>query len=504
MSDELEAGQTVLGRYVIEKTLGQGAMGQVYLARHRMLDMPVAVKVLLDAQAPQLLDRFDREARLMARVRHPNIVGILDYGVIDQRLPCIVMEFVEGDELSALIDEGPIPWPRTLIFIEQLLDGLSALHDAGVVHRDLKPDNIIYTMNKPRTLKLLDFGIARSLQVDATVLTQTGVMIGTPAYMAPEQLLGEAATYASDVYAVGLIWYEMLSKSLPFGANTIKAVMKRLRKTVEEPIIPATLPGAPLELKRFLVGRLLPGDADDRPANARELMKEFRELKEKLDTTKPTPAAPAPRKSPATPPAAMIFRGSVKRGSKPGVQTTPPPKPRPSIEERLMKASARMPRDIEEGKSPSPRQAPKPRRPATPAPAPPPSTPVTATLEDSPPPTSESSAPRPRAVVVVKLPASRLLRREERSWLGEQVSGWGRGFTFGAQFWIAVLVARDVESAREKVDTLATDLTGRFGEIARFSSKEVSEDFNLTIAALSGTAPMPTEITELITELARS
>lgn len=502
MSEELEAGQTVLGRYVIEKLLGQGAMGQVYLARHRMLDMPVAVKVLLDAQAPQLLDRFDREARLMARVRHPNIVGILDYGVIAQRLPCIVMEFVEGDELSTLIDDGPMPWPRTLLFIEQLLDGLAALHDAGVVHRDLKPDNIIYTANKPRTLKLLDFGIARSLQVDATVLTQTGVMIGTPAYMAPEQLLGEAATYASDVYAIGLIWYEMLSKSLPFGADTIKAVMKRLRKTVEEPIIPSSLPGAPLELKRFLVGRLLPGDADDRPANARELLRELRDLKAKLDGVE-VKHAPVPKKPASTPPAAMIFRGSVKRSSRPGAQATPPPKPRPSIERRLMSASARMPRDIEEGKPP----APEPRRSPTPTNPSPTHDQLTSTRDDAPPPiTAESqpSAPRPRAVVVVKLPASRLLRREERSWLGKQIAGWGRGFTFGAQFWIAVLVSRDVESAREKLSALEAELDERFGEIARFSSNEVSEDFNLTVAALSGTAPMPAEITDLITALARA
>ena len=203
-----------IGRYQLEELIGKGGMGLVYLARDPALDRPVAIKMLreeiLSGASPEPRTRFSREARAVARLSHPNIVTIFDVGE-DSGRPFIVMEFLSGDTLGRLIGgEQRMPTMRQLELMEQLCRGLGHAHDAGIVHRDVKPSNLVVTTDG--TLKILDFGIARlKTRLDGQTDTQTSMVLGTLAYMAPEQLEGEPGDARSDVYAAGAVFYELLS-----------------------------------------------------------------------------------------------------------------------------------------------------------------------------------------------------------------------------------------------------------------------------------------------------
>src|SRR5690606_28206442 len=158
--------------------------------------------------SPELVQRFAREAMLLARVRHPNVVSILDVGQTDDGAPCMAMEFLEGEALDARLErKGVLPWQEVRAIGLATLVGLDAVHDAGIVHRDLKPANIIITNTSPEVVKLVDFGIAHSTASDAAKYTKAGLVIGTPAYMSPEQLIGGTLDARSDLYALGLLMY---------------------------------------------------------------------------------------------------------------------------------------------------------------------------------------------------------------------------------------------------------------------------------------------------------
>ena len=196
----LTIGQRVLDRYVVEAFLGGGGMGKVYRARHHRLGVPVALKVLFDGGNPDLMARFEREAELMARVRHPNVVSILDYGVVDGTMPCIAMEFVEGESLEKrLARRRALPIAEALEVVQAALAGLEAMHAMNVLHRDLKPGNIIIAPGAPEVVKVVDFGIAKSTEFGGPRFTKSGVVVGTPAYMSPEQLLNTPLDVRSDV-----------------------------------------------------------------------------------------------------------------------------------------------------------------------------------------------------------------------------------------------------------------------------------------------------------------
>gem|GEM_PF-3268354 len=214
-------GTTLLGRYLIRRLVGEGGMGSIYEGEHLGLGKPVAIKILRPEMAHdgELIERFMREARATARIRHPNVVDISDVDQVPQGSAFFVMELLEGQDLEQILcAQHRLSWPRTRHLALQIASGLQAAHDMGVVHRDMKPANV-YVVERSHELefvKVLDFGIAKMERESA--LTQAGVVFGTAAYMAPEQARGESVDTRADVYALGCMLFEMLTGRVPFDA----------------------------------------------------------------------------------------------------------------------------------------------------------------------------------------------------------------------------------------------------------------------------------------------
>lgn len=226
-----------LGRYRLLKPLGQGGMGSVYLAEDTVLRRRVAVKVplLSKADGTALRERFLREARSAAAIKHANVCPVLDVGE-DKGVPFLVMELLEGTPLSDVPEAGQ-PWPvgRAAALVRTLAVAVGELHQHGLVHRDLKPSNVM--LRPDGTPVLMDFGLARSFTAQSRQLTATGAMIGTPAYMAPEQVRGDGQAIgpATDVYALGVILYELLTGTLPFAGPPIAVFGQILHTAAEAP-----------------------------------------------------------------------------------------------------------------------------------------------------------------------------------------------------------------------------------------------------------------------------
>ncbi len=228
-------GATVLDRYVVESELGSGAMGVVYRARHVKLDRTVAIKVLNDElmHDKTIIARFHREAMAAARLRHTNVVSVLDVGEHDGR-QVMVMEFAQGPTLTEIITVHPAR-ERVIRLVRAILRGLEHAHDHGVVHRDLKPDNIIveFADDGAEVPRILDFGIA-VLHDDETAgggrLTASGIIVGTPQYMAPEQAKGESVDHRVDLFALGVMLYEMLAGVPPFSGTAMEVALANIAK----------------------------------------------------------------------------------------------------------------------------------------------------------------------------------------------------------------------------------------------------------------------------------
>ena len=257
------SAQTVADRYEVQRTLGRGGMAIVYLARDRDLGRPVALKVLAETLADdaQIRQRFVREAGLAARLSHPNVVRVYDAGEEDGR-PYIVMECVDGESVAELLRrEGAQTPDRVADLGVQACAGLEHAHRAGLVHRDVKPANLLLTDDG--TLKVADFGIAHA--VDGTRVTEVGTVLGTAAYLPPEQALGEAVTPAADLYSLGACLYELLAGEPPFGQETLGALFSR-----REAGPPPRLDGVPPRLDAAIMS-CLERDPKARPASAAEL-----------------------------------------------------------------------------------------------------------------------------------------------------------------------------------------------------------------------------------------
>jgi serine/threonine-protein kinase len=259
------------GRYRVERELGHGGMASVYLARDEELERRVALKVLAAhlASEPGFYERFMREARMAARLTHPNIVQVFDAGEDEDR-PYIVMEYVPGRTLAEEIREnGKLEPARVVDLALQVCGGLELAHASGLVHRDVKPQNLL--VRDDGVVKIADFGIAHA--AGATKLTQIGSVLGTAAYLAPEQAGGEPVTAAADIYSLGVVLYELLSGTTPYQFESLAELLVKQR---EEPIRPLRElePSVPERLEAVVM-RCLARNPDYRPRSAAELARDL-------------------------------------------------------------------------------------------------------------------------------------------------------------------------------------------------------------------------------------
>ena len=268
-------GQVLGKRYQIERLLGQGGMGNVYQAVHCELDKKVAVKMLLPqiAENAEAYERFRREARAASRLRHPNILEVTDFDHTDQGAPYMVMEFMEGEDLSALLTrERRLTLDRAVDIFRDVLDAVGAAHNGGIIHRDLKPENIFLSRYGSREAvpKVLDFGISKIM--DATsLLTRDQSMMGTPNYMAPEQATGKTgqADARTDVFAMGAILYRALSGKEAFGAGKPLSIVYRVVNEEPRPL-GEVAPHIPVAVQA-VVARAMAKKPDDRYPTAAAL-----------------------------------------------------------------------------------------------------------------------------------------------------------------------------------------------------------------------------------------
>jgi eukaryotic-like serine/threonine-protein kinase len=272
-----------IGRYEVQGLLGAGAMGEVYRAHDPVIDRPVAIKVLRPeliggSSSEQLLERFRREARAAGRRFHPNIVAIWDFGD-DNGVPFLVMELVEGNSLADIIKTSSLlATDRSMGIIVQVLSALGFAHENGIVHRDVKPSNIMVLQQD--YVKVADFGIAR---VDASDFTIVGDLLGTPAYMAPEQLCGGPVDHRTDLFAVGVILFEMLSGVKPFRGKSITEIISFMERRGPEDIAVLN-PSVPQSLKQVIT-KALAFDPAQRYGGAAEFAKALKEAPAALAAT---------------------------------------------------------------------------------------------------------------------------------------------------------------------------------------------------------------------------
>ncbi|SEM70247.1 serine/threonine protein kinase [Stigmatella aurantiaca] len=366
-------GKTLAKKYRVEALIGEGGMGKVYRSRQLVLDKPVVLKVLRQSllSDERTVARFQREAKAASRLNHPNSISILDFGQAEDGALFIAMEFVPGEDLhQLLVREWPLPEARVIRIVSQVLSALSDAHGAGVIHRDLKPENIMVEQRRNETdfVKVLDFGIAKitdSSGEDGPALTRAGFVCGTPEYMSPEQARGASLDHRSDLYAVGVLLYQLVTGLLPFESDS--AVGFATKHLTEEPPPPSKRrPEARISVgMERLILRALSKDPDDRPANAEAFKAELHALEvRERRRAEPAPrrsaAAAAPMASPvlaplprrgtggshlATQPRAFTDWGSTEatvRAVPEIIQTTPNPMP---SSDKLEEASAPIARD---------------------------------------------------------------------------------------------------------------------------------------------------------------
>ncbi|MBX3230980.1 MAG: protein kinase [Labilithrix sp.] len=271
-------GDVIAGKYKIDHVLGQGGMGVVVAAHHLQLDERVAIKFLLgDAvKRPELVQRFEREARAAVKIKSEHVARVIDVGVLDTGAPYMVMEYLDGVDLAARVhNEGPVPWQQAADFILQACEAIVEAHALGIIHRDLKPANLFVLRRADGLLsiKVLDFGISKSTALSGSGgsdMTQTQSMLGSPFYMSPEQMQSaRSVDMRADIYALGVILYQIMMGRVPFEAETLPELVLKI---VQEPAPPMriTRPDIPTQLEAVVM-RCLEKDRDRRYQHIGEL-----------------------------------------------------------------------------------------------------------------------------------------------------------------------------------------------------------------------------------------
>jgi eukaryotic-like serine/threonine-protein kinase len=291
-----------LGRYQIQGVLGKGAMGMVYDGLDPGLNRRVAIKTILVKQldeetARMYSKRFEREVRAVARLNHRNIVQVYDFGA-EGDVAFIVMEFIQGKELKEYFDANQRFDVKTAFrLMSELLDALEFAHDAGIIHRDIKPANVM--VDAEGHAKLTDFGVARVVDPDAPPgeATQTGAMVGTPAYMSPEQVQGEQIDHRTDIFSAGIIFYQFLTGQKPFE-GTQWALAKKIIQ--DDPVKPSKLVQVPPEIDR-VIARALAKKPEDRYQSARSFADSLKRILEGKPPEDPNEVRTQPVAAPAAP-----------------------------------------------------------------------------------------------------------------------------------------------------------------------------------------------------------
>ena len=296
LGDSTPAGALALppgrrvGPYKIRRLLGSGGMGQVYRAEDPRLGREVAIKILFERPVPDggRRRRLEEEARAVSALNHPNILTVHDLGY-DGGRPYIVSELVRGETVREILERGPVPVLLALEIVAQTLAGLARAHETGIIHRDIKPENLMWTVDG--FVKILDFGLARRTRDDGGSdesaamrlqdATEPGTIVGTAGYMSPEQVRSEKLTPASDLFAVGVLLYEMLTGRHPFergsAVETLTAIVRD-----DVPSLADGDPGIPARVSE-LVSAMLAKKAKDRPQGAKELEREVRATRRAID-----------------------------------------------------------------------------------------------------------------------------------------------------------------------------------------------------------------------------
>lgn len=310
-----------LGRYEVLSELGQGAMGVVYKAKDPLIDRIVAIKTINLGMAQEEKEeyegRFYQEAKAAGRLNHPNIVTIYDVGK-SADIAYIAMEFLQGRELRDVLREndGLLPVDQVLDMVAQVASGLAYAHEHGIVHRDIKPSNIM--LIRDGHIKITDFGIAR--MASSAVRTQTGMVLGSPKYMSPEQVLGKVIDQRSDIFSLGVMLYEMLTGEAPFVGDNVNSIMFQTLNLV--PAAPGTLNSNVPDMLNFIVAKALAKERDDRYQNAKDFAADLRACREVLPrSSRPIDITPGVREKKKLDAIHVAARGAAEDAAENSVNT---------------------------------------------------------------------------------------------------------------------------------------------------------------------------------------